>query len=73
MFSLPEVMFLDILMPRLSGYDLARTIREQQWGKHVSLVAFSGWGSDDDQRESGKRDSTTTSSSRSISTRCLPC
>jgi len=46
----PEVMFLDILMPRLSGYDLARSIREQQWGKHVSLVALSGWGRDDDQR-----------------------
>ena len=47
---LPEVMFLDILMPRLSGYDLARSIREQQWGKDVSLVALSGWGRDDDQR-----------------------
>jgi CheY-like chemotaxis protein len=46
----PEVMFLDILMPRLSGYDLARSIREQQWGKQVSLVALSGWGQDDDQR-----------------------
>jgi CheY-like chemotaxis protein len=46
----PEVMFLDILMPRLSGYDLARSIREQQWGKQVLLVALSGWGRDDDQR-----------------------
>ena len=46
----PEVMFLDILMPRLSGYDLARSIREQQWGKHVSLIALSGWGCDDHQR-----------------------
>ena len=46
----PEVMFLDILMPRLSGYDLARSIREQQWGKHVALVALSGWGRDDDER-----------------------
>jgi CheY-like chemotaxis protein len=37
-------------MPRLSGYDLARSIREQPWGKHVSLIALSGWGREDDQR-----------------------
>jgi CheY-like chemotaxis protein len=47
----PEVMFLDIFMPRLSGYDLARSIREQQWGKDVSLIALSGWGRDDNQRQ----------------------
>ena len=47
---LPEVMFLDIWMPRVSGYDLARSIREQQWGRDVSLVALSGWERDDDQR-----------------------
>src|SRR3954451_414092 len=29
----PEVMFLDIAMPRLNGYDLARRIRAQQWGR----------------------------------------
>ena len=52
----PEVMFLDILMPRLSGYDVARSIRQQQWGEHVSLVALSGWGRDDEKhrvREAG--------------------
>ncbi len=39
----PQVALLDIGMPKLSGYDLARKIREQPWGKHMLLVALSGW------------------------------
>src|SRR5262245_6050016 len=35
---------LDIGMPRLNGYDLARRIREQSWGRSMYLVALTGWG-----------------------------
>jgi DNA-binding response OmpR family regulator len=52
----PEVMFLDIRMPGISGYDIARLVRGQQWGERVSLVALTGWGQDDDvsrAREAG--------------------
>jgi PAS domain S-box-containing protein len=48
----PDVILLDIGMPKLNGYDTARRIREQPWGKHVLLVALTGWGQDDDRRKS---------------------
>jgi PAS domain S-box-containing protein len=48
----PEIILLDIGMPGLNGYDTARLIRAQPWGKHVLLVALTGWGQDDDRRKS---------------------
>jgi CheY-like chemotaxis protein len=44
------VILLDIGMPRLNGYDAARRIREQRWGKGMFLVALTGWGQDEDKR-----------------------
>jgi CheY-like chemotaxis protein len=35
---------LDLAMPKLDGYDAARMIREQPWGKRMLLIALSGWG-----------------------------
>jgi PAS domain S-box-containing protein len=46
----PEVVVLDISMPKLSGYEAARIIREQPWGKRMFLVALSGWGHHLDQQ-----------------------
>lgn len=40
----PDVAVLDIAMPKLDGYDAARMIREQSWGKPMILIALSGWG-----------------------------
>jgi|RhiMetdeSRZDD1v2_1073273.scaffolds.fasta_scaffold117233_2 PAS domain S-box-containing protein len=40
----PDVAVLDIAMPKLNGYDCARIIRQQPWGKHMFLIALSGWG-----------------------------
>ena len=48
----PDLIFLDIGMPKLDGYDTARQIRAQPWGKHIVLVALTGWGQDDDRRKS---------------------
>jgi CheY-like chemotaxis protein len=48
----PEVMLLDLGMPRLTGYELARKIRSEPWGAAVQLVAISGWGQSDDLRRS---------------------
>lgn len=39
-------------MPRLNGYETAKRIREQPWGKNVMLVALTGWGQDEDRRKS---------------------
>jgi CheY-like chemotaxis protein len=48
----PDLVMLDIGMPRLSGYDTARRIREQPWGRGMVLVALTGWGQEEDRRKS---------------------
>jgi len=49
---LPDVMLLDIGMPKLSGHEAAARIRQQPWGRNIVLVALTGWGQDDDKRKS---------------------
>jgi PAS domain S-box-containing protein len=46
----PHVVVLDIAMPKLNGYDAARIIREQPWGKNIKLIAMTGWGHQQDLR-----------------------
>jgi PAS domain S-box-containing protein len=46
----PDVILLDIGMPRLNGYDAARLIREQRWSNGTMIVALTGWGQDEDKR-----------------------
>jgi CheY-like chemotaxis protein len=48
----PDVVFLDIGLPKLNGHDAARRIREQPWGTNMVLVALTGWGQDEDRRRS---------------------
>jgi CheY-like chemotaxis protein len=48
----PEVMLLDIGLPRLNGYEVARRIRAQPWGAHMVLIAQTGWGQEEDHRRS---------------------
>jgi signal transduction histidine kinase/ActR/RegA family two-component response regulator len=48
----PDVVLLDIGLPKLSGYEVARRIREQEGGKDKLLVALTGWGQDEDRRRS---------------------
>jgi DNA-binding response OmpR family regulator len=45
----PEVALLDIGLPKLSGYDIARHMRERR-GQDVLLVAITGWGQEEDRR-----------------------
>jgi PAS domain S-box-containing protein len=47
--SRPDVIVLDLAMPELNGYDAARKIREEPWGKHVVLIALTGWGQQRDR------------------------
>jgi signal transduction histidine kinase len=51
---LPDVALLDIGMPLLDGYEVARRIRAQPWGKRVKLLALTGWGQDADRRRSAE-------------------
>ncbi len=46
---LPEVVLMDLGMPKMNGYEAARHIRQQAWGKDVLLVALTGWGQDEDK------------------------
>jgi two-component system, chemotaxis family, CheB/CheR fusion protein len=48
----PDVIFLDIGLPLLNGYEAARRIRERQSEKRPLLVALTGWGQDQDRRRS---------------------
>ena len=48
----PEVVLLDIGLPKLSGHDVCRHIREQPWGKDIVVIALTGWGQEEDRRKS---------------------
>jgi CheY-like chemotaxis protein len=45
----PEVVLLDIGMPRLDGYEAARRIREECKEERPVLIAITGWGHDDNR------------------------
>jgi len=47
----PHLAFLDIGLPDISGYEVAREIRRLPFGKDVVLVAFTGYGKPEDVRE----------------------
>ncbi|MGQ0656202.1 MAG: hybrid sensor histidine kinase/response regulator [Betaproteobacteria bacterium] len=52
----PDIAFLDIGLPRLNGFDLARRLRTAGATAHATLVAVTGWGQDTDRqlaREAG--------------------
>ena len=46
----PEVVVLDIGLPGLNGYEVARRIRSVESGSRAVLVALTGWGQDEDRR-----------------------
>jgi CheY-like chemotaxis protein len=49
---LPEIVLLDIGLPKLNGYEAARKIRSEDWGKNMYLMALTGWGQDKDRERS---------------------
>jgi PAS domain S-box-containing protein len=48
---LPDVALLDIGMPRMSGYEVARRVRQSDQGRAVLLIAATGWGQTRDKAE----------------------
>jgi signal transduction histidine kinase/CheY-like chemotaxis protein len=48
----PQTAILDIGMPGLNGYELARRIRDEPWGRDMLLVALTGWGQQEDVQRS---------------------
>jgi PAS domain S-box-containing protein len=45
----PQIVLLDIGLPELNGYEIARRIRSLPDGKHVRLIALTGYGQDEDR------------------------
>ena len=48
----PEMVLLDIGLPKLNGYEACRRIREQPSGKNIVIVALTGWGQEEDREKS---------------------
>ena len=48
----PEVVLLDIGLPKLNGHEVCRRVRRQPWGKDIVMIALTGWGQDEDRRQS---------------------
>lgn len=47
----PQVVFLDIGLPDINGYEVARRIRKDPSLEGIVLVALTGWGADDDRQQ----------------------
>lgn len=48
----PAVMLLDIGLPEMDGYEVCRIIREQDWGRSITIIAMTGWGQPEDRQRS---------------------
>jgi PAS domain S-box-containing protein len=48
---LPHAAFIDIGMPRLNGYEVAKRMRPEPWGAGIRLIALTGWGQDENKRQ----------------------
>jgi CheY-like chemotaxis protein len=48
----PHVVLLDVGLPRRDGYEAARLIRREPWGRDVVLIALTGWGQEQDRKRS---------------------
>ncbi len=50
----PDVVLLDIGLPGMDGYEVARRLREEEGAQKVLLVAMTGYGQDEDRRRSAE-------------------
>ena len=50
----PDVVLLDLGMPKLDGYEVARHIRARPWGEGIRLIALTGWGQPQDRARSAE-------------------
>jgi CheY-like chemotaxis protein len=49
-----QVVFLDLGMPHLNGYDACRRMRQLPGGDGLTLIALTGWGQDEDRRRTAE-------------------
>jgi signal transduction histidine kinase/ActR/RegA family two-component response regulator len=48
----PDLVLLDLGLPKMSGYDACRTMRARPWGRQAIVIAMSGWGQEEDRQKS---------------------
>ncbi|HWG47207.1 MAG TPA: PAS domain S-box protein [Gemmataceae bacterium] len=48
----PDLLFLDIGLPGMSGYEVARAMRQDSELRGITIVALTGWGQPEDRRRS---------------------
>jgi PAS domain S-box-containing protein len=48
----PDVMLLDIGLPKLSGHEVCRRVRQRPDGSAIVIIALTGWGQESDRRKS---------------------
>ena len=46
----PHAVALDVGLPKMNGFDVARALRQQPWGEKIVLVAVTGWGQERDRQ-----------------------
>ena len=51
---LPQIILLDIGLPKLNGYEVCRRIRKDSQCKDALIIAVSGWGQEGDRKQSGE-------------------
>jgi two-component system CheB/CheR fusion protein len=50
----PEVILLDIGIPKMNGYDVCRELRRLEWGRRIRVIAQTGFGDEEDLRRSAE-------------------
>jgi signal transduction histidine kinase len=50
----PQIVLLDLGMPKMDGYETAREIRKRPWGKQATLIALTGWGQQKDRQRTSE-------------------
>lgn len=50
----PDVILLDIGVPKINGYEVARKVRAMSGMEHLLLIATTGYGRDEDRRRSAE-------------------
>lgn len=48
--QLPNIMLLDIDLPKQNGYEVAKRIRAEPWGRSITLLAVAGWTGDENRQ-----------------------
>ena len=45
----PDIVLLDLGMPKMDGYEAARQLRLREQGRRMTLIALTGWGQQQDR------------------------